>query len=294
GGLANNGMGGWDFWGGIAAGYGDSYNSGSAFGFGYGGGYATQMRRALSGNLSSFKSGATTLSRGRISYNSMYYGGPTAYGGGGGTGRSAAQKGLAKLASDFKSNAAIAWANIGILNPALSVIPEGLGNWGFNIASLYAGMISVDGDGSFNLLGLDGNESLLNNSFAIELETLEGLPYETGADGPDQYDCSGAVCHGLRTVANNSFGDYTADDLFNNFSNAVSELETGNVIFYDYTSDGTIDHITTVIGGGDMVHPSSGQGIIQIVPTTWLDNYTEDLGGTIYYREIDWDAVFGN
>ncbi|SMD32304.1 RHS repeat-associated core domain-containing protein [Reichenbachiella faecimaris] len=66
GGLANNGMGGWDFWGGIAAGYGDSYNSGSAFGFGHGGTMAEiQARRrakeeseALAGEQSAFASAA--------------------------------------------------------------------------------------------------------------------------------------------------------------------------------------------------------------------------------------------
>lgn len=63
------------------------------------------------------------------------------------------------------------------------------------------------------------------------------------------------------------------------------------MIFYDYTSDGTIDHVTTILNPTQMLHPSQGAGILQIQPLNYLDNYTNERGGSIYFRELNWQLI---
>jgi RHS repeat-associated protein len=130
-----------------------------------------------------------------------------------------------------------------------------------------------------------------NDQYAGAVEKLEGKPYVYGADGPDAYDCSSTACYGIRTVANAKFGDYSADGLFRKFSIPSNSHSRGSVIFYDYTSDGRIDHVTTIINSKDMLHPSSGAGVLQIKPIHYLDNYTNKQGGIIYYREFNWQLI---
>jgi hypothetical protein len=40
-----------------------------------------------------------------------------------------------------------------------------------------------------------------------------------------------------------------------------------------------------------MLHPSSGAGVLQIKPINYLDIYTNKQGGTIYYREFNWQLI---
>ena len=127
-----------------------------------------------------------------------------------------------------------------------------------------------------------------NDQYAGAVEKLAGKPYLLRANGPDAYDCSSTACYGIRTVANSKFGDYTAHDLYTMFSVPSSSKTRGSVIFYDYTSDGRIDHITTILNSSNMLHPSSGAGVLQIKPINYLDSYTNNRGGTIYYREFNW------
>ena len=129
--------------------------------------------------------------------------------------------------------------------------------------------------------------------YARSVEALSGKPYKLGANGPDAYDCSSTVCFGIRTVAG-TFGDYSADQIYNKFITPLSGRDTlsrGDLIFYDYTSDGRIDHVVTALGRGQILHPSSGAGELQIKPIDYLDSVTSERGGTIYYGRINWGAV---
>jgi hypothetical protein len=129
-----------------------------------------------------------------------------------------------------------------------------------------------------------------NSAVSSKAEDAEGKPYVPNTNGPDEFDCSGLVVYAIRSLYPN-FGDYSAHDLCTLFTESTSLTPKGTLIFYDYTSDGHIDHVTVVIGGGEMIHPSSGAGYVMKVPTTYLDSYTEGQGGTKYYRQIDWTKV---
>ena len=130
-----------------------------------------------------------------------------------------------------------------------------------------------------------------NNIYAGTVEELVGKPYKRGADGPNAYDCSGTACYGIRKAANSKFGDYTAHDLYSKFSVPSNSLARGTVKFYDYNSDGRIDHITTILNSTEMLHPSSGAGVLQIKPINYLNNYTNKRGGSIYFREFNWSII---
>jgi cell wall-associated NlpC family hydrolase len=131
----------------------------------------------------------------------------------------------------------------------------------------------------------------LNKKYADIMRDLEGKPYVTGANGPDSFDCSGAACWGIRKTANSIFGDYSAHDLFNKFTKESNYTGPGSLRFYDYTSDGRIDHVTIIMEATKMLHPSSGAGVIQVKPVDYLNSYTKEKGGVIYNRCWNWDAI---
>lgn len=133
----------------------------------------------------------------------------------------------------------------------------------------------------------------IRNNIEIYIDailSLVGLPYIYGTNGPDSYDCSGAVCYGLRQI-NPNFGDYSADELFNRFTFTTLNNDAGTLVFYDFESDGIMEHVTTLVGGENMVHPSSGSKLILNVSEDYLDNYTTSSGGKKYYRDINWFKV---
>ena len=156
------------------------------------------------------------------------------------------------------------------------------------------GYVDYEGDPvDFESYGDNGSidNKGFNDKYANILEGLSGKPYVYGADGPNSFDCSGAACFGIRNTANPQFGDYTAHDLFEKYTFHTKSKERGNVLFYDYTSDGRIDHITTILNTKKMLHPSSGAKMLQIKPISYLNNYTYKRKGKIYLRRFNWKKI---
>jgi RHS repeat-associated protein len=127
-----------------------------------------------------------------------------------------------------------------------------------------------------------------NEQYATAMEGLKDKPYVWNANGPNSFDCSGSACYGIRQAANPKFGDYSAHELYSNFFIPSTTKNRGGVIFYDYESDGRMEHITTILSTQKMLHPSSGAGMLQIVPINHLNSYTTKRNGTMYYGEWDW------
>ncbi len=144
---------------------------------------------------------------------------------------------------------------------------------------------------TWNRLYGENGDFLKTQLYAQTVENQAGKPYVWGANGPDSFDCSGTACYGIRQAANPNFGDYSANSLFNQFSFETNNRGRGTVIFYDYTSDGIIDHVTTVLNSTHMLHPSQGKEVLQIKPLSHLDSYVNKRGGTKYFREINWQNV---
>ena len=143
----------------------------------------------------------------------------------------------------------------------------------------------LGGNGASGIVG-----SNYNYKFADIVEVQEGKPYVWGQAGPNSFDCSGTVSYGIKQIAP-KFVRTTADDIYKNYTIPSTSKGRGTLIFYDYTSDGKIDHVTTILNSTSMLHPSQGGGVLQIQPLNYLDGYTNKRGGSKYIREINWPSI---
>ena len=80
--------------------------------------------------------------------------------------------------------------------------------------------------------------------------------YYTGAS-PSGFDCSGFVSY----VYSNYYG-ISLPHQSNSISQqgtaiSAADVTVGDVICYDYTGDGVVDHVALYVGGGSIIHASS-------------------------------------
>lgn len=136
----------------------------------------------------------------------------------------------------------------------------------------------------------DKDDDYYDDKLASIVERLVGKPYKWGEAGPDGFDCSGTICYAIKQISP-KFGRYTADDIFNKFTTKTNSQSRGKLKFYDYTSDGHIDHVTTLVNNNMMIHPSQGAGEIQLKESNYLDKYTNRQGGSIYLRRVNWKLI---
>lgn len=132
-----------------------------------------------------------------------------------------------------------------------------------------------------------------NEMFAASQEKLIGKSYKSGYDGPDAFDCSGAIIYGIRQTINPKFGDHTADDLFKNYSIPSDSHDRGTVNFYDYIESGKdIDHVTTNVGNGFVVNPKDEASGVKKSSSGAIYSYVKDNNGEVYeYRQLDWQKI---
>ncbi|MBS5517136.1 MAG: peptidoglycan-binding protein [Clostridiales bacterium] len=122
----------------------------------------------------------------------------------------------------------------------------------------------------------DGSMSANVSNFLKVAKAQQGKRYVLGAEGPNSFDCSGFVYYCLRSVGV-STGRLSAQGYANTTkwpSVSTSSLKAGDLLFF---SDGgsRITHTGIYIGGGQMIHASSGQGkvIISSIQTSyWQKN----------------------
>lgn len=124
--------------------------------------------------------------------------------------------------------------------------------------------------------GNTGNMSASVSNFLKVAKAQQGKRYVRGAEGPNSFDCSGFVYYCLKSVGV-STGRLSAQGFANSSkwsSVSTSSLQAGDLLFF---SDGgsRITHTGIYIGGGQMIHASSGQGkvIISSINTSyWQKN----------------------
>ena len=138
-----------------------------------------------------------------------------------------------------------------------------------------------------------------NYRYSQTVKTFVDTPYKESYDftGPDYYDCSGAVVAAIRKTANPNFGRYTADQLYNQYTTPLPDTGgSGTLIFYDNKTqqNSHIDHVSTSVGNGQIVDPNSTQGAVRQNPASYERNYTAKQNGTIYYAQINWEAVMSD
>ena len=116
-------------------------------------------------------------------------------------------------------------------------------------------------------------------SFLAEWRT----PYVWGGSSSKGADCSGAVFYGIKQTIQTNFTRSTADGLFkSNKVEPITNPAEGDLMFYDYKGEGRIEHVTTLTGEGNMIHPSSGSGFIKKIP---INSFGAEK---TYFRRIIW------
>jgi len=105
---------------------------------------------------------------------------------------------------------------------------------------------------------------------------------------PKGIDGSVPVIYGIRKAVNPNFKDYTADQLFKIYSTRSDTLSAGQLIFFDYENNGTMDYVATFTGDGLMTYASSSSSIVEKRPVNYLDDEISNRGGKIYYAQLNW------
>lgn len=107
-----------------------------------------------------------------------------------------------------------------------------------------------------------------------------GRPYNYGSAGPNSFDCSGFVYY----VLNTHYKDYLRTKNINlprtsrgmatiGTSISRSQLEVGDLVFFNNGSNKTINHVGIYIGDNNFIHASSGGKKAVIISSLGLANY---------------------
>ncbi len=105
-----------------------------------------------------------------------------------------------------------------------------------------------------------GNLKLVdsNNSIVIEAQKHIGKPYKYGQIGPDGFDCSGFV-YGVHKKLGITIPRTSIDQ-----SNIAGkkllpqELKEGDMVFFDTSEKGHVNHSGIYLGESKFIHASSG------------------------------------
>jgi len=97
------------------------------------------------------------------------------------------------------------------------------------------------------------------NKIVIEAQKHLGKPYKYGATGPKSFDCSGFVY-----AVHKSFGitiPRTSLDQsqIRGYRLSRTELRVGDIVFFDTSSKGHVNHSGIYLGNSKFIHASSGK-----------------------------------
>lgn len=95
-----------------------------------------------------------------------------------------------------------------------------------------------------------------------------GKPYVWAGAGPSSFDCSGLVMYAW-AAAGVSLPHYTVSQYADTTRITESELQPGDLVFYDTGDGAQPGHVTMYIGGGQVITADSPGTLIKIVPITW-------------------------
>ncbi len=138
---------------------------------------------------------------------------------------------------------------------------------------LNSGCVPKNADGSYSsaypyhpYLNGDKNQKIVNymsNNIEKTAKSLLGRDYKYGANGPYQFDCSSFTQyvfaqHGIKlprvSKEQAKIGKYISS----------SQLQKGDLIFFDSKKSKRISHVGIYLGGGEFIHASSSQDRVTI------------------------------
>jgi peptidoglycan endopeptidase LytE len=95
-----------------------------------------------------------------------------------------------------------------------------------------------------------------------------GKPYQWGGAGPDAFDCSGLVMYAW-AAAGVQLAHYTVSQYQETTRISESQLQPGDLVFYDTGDGAEPGHVTMYIGNGEVITADSPGTTIKVVGLTW-------------------------
>ena len=105
-----------------------------------------------------------------------------------------------------------------------------------------------------------------------------GVPYVSTGMSPSGFDCSGFTSYVFSHYYNISLPHASYSIATMGTAVSADQVQVGDVVCYDYTGDGTVDHVAVYIGGGAIVHASSShhkivQGVLCLDSVTTIRRF---------------------
>lgn len=98
-----------------------------------------------------------------------------------------------------------------------------------------------------------------HNPFVNEAYKHLGKPYKYGATGPNRFDCSGFVYAVHRALKVQIPRTSLNQSKISGHKIARHHLKVGDLVFFDTSSRGHVNHSGIYLGGGKFIHASSGK-----------------------------------
>lgn len=95
-----------------------------------------------------------------------------------------------------------------------------------------------------------------------------GKPYQWAGAGPNSYDCSGLVMYAW-AHAGVSLPHYSVSQYEDTIRIGESQLQPGDLVFYNTGGGAEPGHVTIYIGGGNVVTADSPGTRVKVVPLNW-------------------------
>jgi cell wall-associated NlpC family hydrolase len=95
-----------------------------------------------------------------------------------------------------------------------------------------------------------------------------GKPYQWAGAGPNSFDCSGLVMYAW-AQAGVSLPHYSVAQYEDTTRISASQLEPGDLVFYDTGSGAEPGHVTIYIGNGQIVTADSPGTVVRVEVVDW-------------------------
>ncbi len=115
----------------------------------------------------------------------------------------------------------------------------------------------------------DKTDKILNEAFKYL-----GTKYVYGASGPNAFDCSGFVRYVISKSINITLPRISTDIAnFNDNKLDYSELQRGDLVFFDTLNKGKISHVGIYIGDNEFIHAASGSKTRKVTISSFSTYY---------------------
>lgn len=129
----------------------------------------------------------------------------------------------------------------------------------------------------------------LRSAITAKVKTYIGCPYQSGATGPDKFDCSGLIY----SVYSDAAGIQLPRSVKAIYASvqivSSEELEEGDLVFFKTTGDGSISHVGIYIGRNQFIHAASDGSNTGVIVSSLNEKYYKNcyaaVGKTITVKK---------